>query len=209
MEKQWEIISTGWETALYRGPQEEAEFGVSPAVYGGELRRRGGKIVLSIWTGSVRWVGNRRHQAMSEADRDRILTAIGVHNRTNDQPYEFILPSGEIEDERGERTPGFRSALPYAEHSDGWSLEDLWLSRAYPDAAEFPPTIVYRDATGTAEMPRSIEIADGVRRRVIDGNAIHWIGDRTGEPVDGRDRDRILARVHLAYDRWGEAYRMA
>jgi len=209
MENQWEIVSTGWETALYRGPEGEAEFGVSLAVYGGEPRSRGGKAVLSIWTGSVRWVGNRRHTAMSEADRDRILAAVGVHYRTKDQPYEFVLPSGEIEDERGERTPGFRSALPCAEHSDGWSVEDLWLSPAYPDAAEFPPTIVYTDATGTAEMPRSIEVAEGVRRRVVDGGAIRWIGDRAGEPVDDCDRDRILSRVRLTYDRWGEGYRLA
>ena len=208
MEEQWEIVSTGWETARYRGSEGEAEFGVSPAVYGGEPRRRGGKVVLSVWSGSVRWVGDRRHQKMSEVDRDRILAAVGAHYRTNNQPYELVWASGEIEDEKGERTPGFRSALPRAEHSDGWSLEDLWLSAEYPDAAEFPPTIVYKDASGTAEIPRSIEVADGIRRRVVDGEAIRWIGDRTGEPVDDHDKDRILALVRLAYDRWGEAYHL-
>lgn len=209
MAEQWEIVSTGWETALYRGPEGEAEFEVSPAVYSGEPRHRGGKAVLSIWTGSVRWIGNRQHETMSDADRDRVLAAVGLHYRTNDQPYELILPSGEVEDETGERTPGFRSALPCAEHSDGWSLEDRWLSPAYPDAAEFPPTIVYTDSTGTAEMPRSIEVVDGVRRRVIDGNAIRWTGERADEPVDDRDKDRILSRVCLAYNRWGEGYRLA
>lgn len=209
MTEQWEIVRAGWETALYRGPEGEAEFEVAPAVYGGEPRRRGGKVVLSVWSGSVRWVGNRRDQTMSEADRDRVLAAVRGHFRTRNQPYELVLPSGEVEDESGERTPGFRSALPRAEHSDGWSLEDLWLSPEYPDAAGFPPTIVYRDATGTAEIPRSIEVGDGIRRRVVEGGAIRWIGDRAGEPVSDVDEDRILARVRSAYDRWGEGYRLA
>ena len=209
MAEQWEIVPAGWETARYRGPEGEAEFEVAPAVYGGEPRRRGGKAVLSVWSGSVRWVGNRRDQTMSEADRDRVLAAVRAHYRTNNQPFELILPSGEVEDESGERTPGFKSPLPRAEHSDGWSLEDLWLSPEYPDAAEFPPTIVYRDATGTAEIPRSIEVGDGIRRRVVDGGAIRWIGDRSGEPVSDVDEDRILARVRSAYDRWGEGYCLA
>ena len=209
MADQWEIVRTGWETARYRGPEGEAEFEVAPAIYGGEQRLRGGKAVLSVWSGSVRWVGTRRHQTMSDADRDRVLAAIRAHYRADDQPCELVLPSGEVEDESGRRTPGFASALPHAQHSDGWSLEDLWLSPEYPDAAEFPPTIVYRDATGAAEIPRSIEVADGVRRLVVDGGAIRWIGDRAGEPVSDADTDRILARVRSAYDRWGEGYRLA
>jgi hypothetical protein len=209
MAEQWEIERVGWETARYRGPEGEAQFEVAPAFYGGEPRRRGEKVVLSIWSGSVEWVGNRSDETMPEADRDRILAAVRAHYRTQNQPLELVLPSGEVEDESGERTPGFKSALPRAEHSDGWSLEDLWLSPAFPDAAEFPPTIVYRDATGTAEIPRSIEVRDGLRRRVVDGAAIRWIGDRAGEPVGKVDADRILARVRLAYDRWGEGYRLA
>lgn len=146
---------------------------------------------------------------MSEADRDRVLAAVRAHYCRRDQPLEVVFPSGEVEDESGERSPGFKSALPRAEHSDGWSLEDLWLSPDHPDAAVFPPTIVYRDSAGTVEIPRSIEVADGVRRRLIDVSAIRWIGDRAGEPVGDPDEDRILARVRSAYDRWGEGYRFA
>lgn len=203
-----EVIATGWETALYRGPEGEAEFEVGAAVYGGEPRKRDGKVVLSIWVGSVRWVGDRRDQPISEAERNQILAGIRAHYDSLNQPYELVLASGEVEDEKGRRSPGFKSALPCAEHSEGWSLEDQWLSPEYPDASVFPPMIVYRDATGAAEIPRSIEVVDEVRQRVIDGSATRWIDDRAGEPVSDGDRDRILTRVRSAYDRWGEAYRL-
>ena len=208
MEGSWEIVPAGWQAARYRGSEGEAEFEVVPAYYGGEPLHRGGKAVLSIASDSVRWVGGRQGQAMSESDRARILTAVREHYRRNGQPYELSLPSGEIEDESGHRQPGFRSPLPRAEHSDGWSLEDLWLSPEYPDANDYPPAILYTDATGAAEIPRSIEVAGGVRQRVIDSTAVRWISDRTGDPVTAEERDRILTRVRSAYDRWGEGYRV-
>lgn len=208
MDGAWEIVPVGWEAARYRGPEGEAELEVVPAFYGGEPLRRGGTAVLSVWSGSVRWVGGRRGQPMSETDRDRVLAAVREHYRRQGQPYELILPSGEVEDEGGQRKPGFKSALPRAEHSEGWSLEDLWLSPEYPGADEYPPTIVYSDDTGAAEIPRSIEVAGGVRRRVVDGTAVRWIGARAGEPVTADERARILARVRSAYDRWGEGYRL-
>ena len=73
MAQLWEIVPAGFETAHYRAPDGEAEFEVAVAVYGGEPLRRGGKDVVSVWSGSIRWVGDRCGQAISEADHDRVL----------------------------------------------------------------------------------------------------------------------------------------
>lgn len=208
MADHWEIARVGPEAARYRGPEGEAELDVAPAVYGGQVAVRRGVPVVSVWSGSLRWVGARQGEPMAEAERDRILAAVREHYRSSGTPFELVHASGEVEDEGGQRKPGFKSPLPRAEHSDGWTLEDLWLSPEYPDADVYPPTIVYSDDTGTAEIPRSIEVADGVRRRVVDGTAVRWIGARAGEGVTADERARILARVRSAYDRWGEGYRL-
>lgn len=207
MAELWEIVPAGLETALFRDPDREAEFDVAVAVYGGEPLRRGGKDVVSVWSGSIRWVGDHLGQAISEADHDRVLAAIREHFRRGGQPYELVLPSGEVEDELGERRPGFKSALPLAQHSDGWSVEDLWLSPAHPSADDYPPKIRYADETGEAEIPRSIEVADGIRQRVIDGAGVAWVGAHAEEEVSDGDRRRLLDRVRSVYDRWGEPVR--
>ena len=102
---------------------------------------------------------------------------------------------------------GFKSALPLAQHSDGWAVEDLWLSPAYPLADDYPPNIRYTDETGEAEVPRSIEVAGGIRRRVIDRTGVAWVETRAGDEVSDGDRQRILDRVRSVYDRWGEPVR--
>ena len=143
---------------------------------------------------------------MSETGRSALVAELRRLYREQAEPFELVLSSGEVEDETGSVRPGFRSALPRAEHSDGWSVVDLFLSPEYPDAEEYPPTIEYSDASGVIEIPRRIEVRGETRLCVLDLSNMHWAGEREGEPVDDEERCRIAERVRSVYDRWGVAY---
>lgn len=194
------------ETSRYIGPIGQADFLATQAMRGGEIIRRAGRIVEAVDVSSIRWTGDRAGEAMTEPDRDRIVDAIRRHNRGDHAPYQLRHPSGELEDEAGHRSPGFRSALPTAVHSAGWSVTDLWMSPAYPDPDTYPPAIIYADAAGVAELPRRIEVRGDRRFRVLVPGRLQWIGDRTGESMTDGDRDRILERVRSVYDEWGYRY---
>lgn len=133
----------------------------------------------------------------------RFTDAIRRLLRSTGKPFDLRHPSGEIEDETGSRRPGFRSALPRVEHSDGWRLTDLWVSPEHPDPAAPPPTIRCEDATGAAEMPRRIAIRGDRRLRVLVPQQLRWVGARSGDAMTAEARARILDRVRSAYDEWG------
>lgn len=198
----------GRETGRYMGPDGEAEFLATGAMRGGELVYRGGRVVDEADVSTICWVGSRAGQPMSEPDRERITDAIRNYYRSDGSPYQLRHPSGELEDETGRRTPGFRSALPHAEHSDGWSLTDLRMSPEFPDPASFPPTVVYRDAEGVAELPRRVEIRGDRRIRVLVPRQLRWRGDRDGQPIAESDRARIVERIRSVYDEWGYPYEL-
>lgn len=204
-------VPTDRELYRYRGPRFEFEF------YGSALER-GGRTVLSIELGYVRWAGERAGQPVTDEDRALMADALRAYYRGRGIPYELSHLSGEIEDETGRLRPGFASALPRASHSDGWSLEDLWQSPEFPDPEVYPSTIAYADPEGSAELTRSIKIVDEVRherfhdvpvkvrRKVLHPATLHWTGDRTGEPMTDIDRARITERIRSVYDEWGYAY---
>jgi hypothetical protein len=194
------------ETNRYIGPVGQADFLATVAIRGGEIIRRGGRVVAAVDVSSIRWTGDRAGEAMSDLDRDRILGAIRRQYGAERAPYQLRHPSGVLEDETGARRPGFRSALPHAEHSEGWSLTDAWMSPEYPDPDSYPPAIVYSDAAGAAELPRRIEVRGDRRLRVLDSRRLEWIGARSAEAMTDGDRDRIIARVRSVYDEWGYHY---
>ncbi len=179
------------ETWRYTGPLGDAEFD-APA--------------RSIFVPSLRWVGNRSGEPMSELDRSALIAELRRLYREQGEPFELVFPSGEVEDETGSVRPGFRSALPHAEHSDGWSVADLFLSPEYPDADEYPPTIEYSDVCGVIEIPRQIEREGETRRCVLHLSGMRRIGERSGDPIDDEERGRIVERVRIVYDRWGLPY---
>jgi hypothetical protein len=179
------------ETWRYTGPLGDAEF-EAPA--------------RSIFVPSLRWVGRRSGEPISETDRSALIGELRRLYREQGEPFELVFPSGEVEDETGCVRPGFRSALPRAEHSDGWSVVDLFLSPEYPDADEYPPTIEYTDASGVIEIPRQIEMDGGSRRCVLHLSSMRRIGEHEGDPIDGEERARIVERVRIVYDRWGPPY---
>jgi hypothetical protein len=203
------IRSVGRETSRYSGPEGEADFEVFGARHGGEFVYRGGIMVEAIDADSLRWAGSSQGRPMDADDRARLLDAIRANFRERSLPYNIRHPSGEIEDEAGIIHPGFRSGLPHVEHSEGWSLTDLFLSPEFPEAADFPPVVRYRDAAGEAELSREIPTIDGERRRVLHPGALRWVGERVGEPMSEDDRIRIMVRVRSAYDEWGYRYDLA
>jgi hypothetical protein len=194
------------ETGRYTGPLGQADFLATLAMHGGEIVRRAGRMVEAVDVSSIHWTGDRAGAAMSERDRDRILDVIRRHYDAERAPYQLRHLSGELEDETGHRNPGFRSALPNAVHSEGWSVADLWMSPDRPDPDSYPPTIVYEDTAGVAELPRRIEVRGDRRFRVLVPGRLRWIGDRTGESMTDSDRERILERVRSVYDEWGYRY---
>ena len=203
------VRSVGRETSRYSGPEGEADFEAFGAMHGGEFVYREGVMVEAIDAASIRWAGSRATQAMDAEDRARILERLRAYFQDRLLPYNIRHPSGEIEDEAGVIHPGFRTSLPRVEHSDGWSLTDLFLSPEFPDAADFPPVVRYRDAAGEAELPREIPTIDGERRRVLHPGALQWVGEREGEPMSEDDRIRIMVRIRSAYDEWGYPYELA
>jgi hypothetical protein len=205
-EEQERIEYVDRETSRYIGPSGQADFLATLAMRGGEIIRRAGRMVEEVDVSTIRWTGDRAGEAMAEADRDRIVDTVRRRNRAEGTPYQLRHRSGELEDETGHRTPGFRSALPRAEHSEGWSVTDLWMSPEHPDPDAYPPAIVYADATGSAELPRRIEVRGDRRLRVLVPGRLRWIGERRGEPMTDGDRHRILERVRSVYDERGDRY---
>lgn len=192
----------------YRGPQFEFEFDAWSAREGGQTLERAGQVVEAIDVRSFRWTGERDGDSMSDEDRQPLADALGTYYRGRGIAYDIHRLSGEIEDETGRRRPGFRGTVGRFEHSDGWSLVDLFLSPDFPDASIYPPTIIYRDAEGEAEMIRRIEVADDVRQRVFVPDSLRWIGDRSGEAMTETDRASILGRIRSIYDYRGTPYRL-
>jgi hypothetical protein len=212
------IEIVGRETARYSGPEGEVEFFAFGAIRGRAFVYRGAKMVEAIDAGSLAWAGDRAGQPMSDADRARILDAIRRWYRSQGIPYNLRHPSGEVEDETGARDPGFRSALPRVEHSEGWTVTDLYLSPEHPDPDAFPPTITYAGPEGTAELRRDFELVEEVRherfrtvsekarQRVLRRATLRWTGTRAREPMSVADRERILERIRSVYDEWGYPY---
>lgn len=80
------------------------------------------------------------------------------------------------------------------------------MSPEFPDPTIYPETITYRDESGTAEMPRVIEVQGVQRSRVLLVAGLQWAGDRQGDPMDEPDRQRIVSRIRAVYDEWGYPY---
>jgi hypothetical protein len=178
-------------------------------MYGGEFVYRNGVIVEAIDAASIRWAASGAGRPMNAEDRARILDRLRAYFRERLLPYNIRHRTGEVEDEAGIIHPGFRTSLPRVEHSDGWSLIDLFLSPEFPEAHHYPPTVRYRDATGEADLPREIPTIDGERRRVLHPAALHWVGEREGQPMSDDDRTRIMERIRSAYDEWGYSHELA
>lgn len=202
------IRPIGRETSRYSGPEGDVDFDAFGAMHGGEFVYRDGVMVESIDAGSLRWAGPRAGRPMDADDRARILDRLRAYLRAHRIPYAIRHASGEVEDETGAFHPGFRTALPRVEHSDGWSLTDLFMSPEYPDPDDYPPTVRYRDATGEADLPRQVPTIEGERRRVLDPSGLRWVGDREDEPMGEPDRTRIMDRIRSAYDEWGYRYEL-
>ncbi len=209
---------TGREAARYSGPEGEATFFAFGAMHGGAFVHRGGQMVEALDAESLAWTGDRAGEPMTEADRAAVLDGIRQWYRSQGIPYDLRLPSGTVEDETGAVRPGFRTALPRAEHSDGWCVTDLRLSPEYPDADHFPPTVEYSGPEGTAEIDRSIEVVEEVRHErfrdvvdrirmiVLSAETLRWTGTRAGEAMTDADRHRIMDRIRSVYERWGYRY---
>jgi hypothetical protein len=202
------VRSVGRETSRYSGPEGDVDFEAFGVMRGGEFLYRNGVMVEAIDAATLRWAGSSTGRSMTADDRARILDALRAHFRARRIPYNIRHPSGDVEDETGAIHSGFRLALPHVEHSDGWSLTDLFMSPEYPDPDTYPPFVRYRDATGEAELPRQVPTIDGERRRLLDPTGLRWIGDREGEPMNDDDRARLMARIRSAYDEWGYRYNL-
>jgi hypothetical protein len=200
------IVLVDRESSRYVGSDGQAEFLATAAMRGGEIVRRSGRVVEAVDIATIRWVGDRSGELITDEDRARIVEAIRNHFRSEGSPYQLRHSSGELEDETGRRSPGFRSALPHAAHSDGWSLSDVWMSPEFPDPTSFPPMVVYRDASCVAELPRRIEVRGDRRLRVLVPRQLRWCGDRDGQPMAEPDRARIVERIRSVYDEWGYRY---
>ena len=200
------IREVGRETSLYSGPEGDVEFQAFGAMRGGEFVYRHGVMVEAIDAASLRWAGPQDGRPMSVDDRVRILGRLRAYFRDNRIPYNIRHPTGEVEDETGAVHPGFRSALPQVEHSDGWSLTDQFMSPEFPDPDDYPPTVRYRDATGEADLPRQVPTIGGERRRVLHPGGLRWVGQREGEAMSDAERSRIMHRIRSAYDEWGYRY---
>ena len=208
------------ESYRYVGPEGEVEFEVGTEYWQRKPVLRDGHEIDVISVDSLRRVGDRIGEPLDDEPRAHILENLRYYYRQRALPFEIRHPSGQHEDELGQIRPGFRTGLPRAEHSDGWSLTDLYMSPAFPDPDEYPPTITYQGAEGDAEMFREfepvdatrremggfIEVREKVRRRLVLASSLRWVGKRSGQPMTGNDRARILDRVLSVYDKWGHIY---
>lgn len=201
-----EVRSLGRDINRYIGPEGEVDFVAFGAMDRGQFVQRGGQIVEAIDAMSFRRPGEGGSRELSPEDRESVLRHLRSYYRDRGIPYQIRHESGEIELETGERQPSFRSALPEVHHSDGWTLTDLYSSPQYPDPIEFPPTVVYQDASGRAELPRDVLTIAGERRRVFRTAGLRWLDDRADEPMGDEDRTLILSRIRSVYDHWGIRY---
>lgn len=106
------IEFVGREEGRYLGPEGQASFLATSAMRGGEVVRRGGRVVEAVDIATIRWMGDRADQPVSVDQRERIVATIRHHLKAEGVPYQLRHPSGELEDEAGRLQPGFRSALP-------------------------------------------------------------------------------------------------
>lgn len=201
-------VPPGPERYRYRGPEGAFEFDAWSARDSGRTVERAGHVVEAVDLRTIRWAGDRAGDEVTGEDRDRLAGALAAWYRGQGVPFELHLLSGEIEDETGRRRPGFRGALPRIHHSDGWLVVDEFMSPDFPDAATYPPLIECRDRDGTATMERTIEVADGIRRRVLLADTLRWSGDRAGDDMTDDERSRILGRIRSVYDHVGAPYRI-
>jgi hypothetical protein len=208
------------ESYRYVGPEGEVDFDVGTVYWKRQPVIRDGHEIEVIAADSLRRPGDRSGASLNDDDRAHVLDNLRLHYRKRGRPFEIRHPSGAREDETGQVRPGFRTGLPTAEHSDGWSLTDLYMSPAFPDPNDYPPTVTYHGPEGEAELAREFELVDStrpimggsiqvrekVRRRVLHPDSLHWTGDRAGQHMTDEDRARILDRAALVYDTWGHAY---
>jgi hypothetical protein len=211
MEIEADIIPVGgapYETWRYTGPLGEVEFEAAPAVFGGRPVLRNGRPVIAISIASLRWAGEGEGRTVTEGEREAIVDELRRLYRARGSSFDLAWPSGQVEDESGAVRSGFRSALPIAEHSDGWSVVDLFLSPQVPDAADAPSTIRYADASGTIEIPRDILVEGHVRFSALHLDGMRWVGAKVGAPVGDDIRERVRQRVQLVSDRWDLGYQL-
>jgi hypothetical protein len=207
------------ESLRYVGPEGEFVFEVGTVYWKRQPVVRDGHEIEVIGVDSFRRPGDRSGAGPDDEARARILENVRDYYRRRARPYEIRYPSGEREDETGQVRPGFRTALPRAEHSDGWSLTDLYMSPEFPDPNDYPPMVTYQGPEGQAELTREFELVDAtrpaarsirvpekVRRRVLLPDSLRWTGARSGQPMTDEDRSRIVERVGLVYDTWGHAW---
>jgi hypothetical protein len=190
----------------YRGLAGEFEFDAWSAKAGGQTLERDGRIVEAVDVKTIRLVGGADPSA---GEKTQLAAALADHYRRAGTPFELHHLSGEIEDESGQRRPGFRGGGldGRLDHSDGWSFVDEFLTVGHPDAASFPPLVTIHEPEGTATLRRRIEVAGGVRRRIVETETLAWVGSRQGTPMADVDRHRILDHVRAAYEHLGAAYR--
>jgi hypothetical protein len=208
-----------FESYRYVGPEGELEFEVGTEYWGRKPVLRHGHEIDVIPAESLRRVGDRSGDALDSESIARVLENIRHYYRQRALPLEIRHPSGQIEDESGDIRPGFKTALPRAEHSEGWSVTDLYMSPAFPDPDAYPPTVTYQGPDGEAAIIRELRLVDAipvgggfaspggkVRRRVLVADSLRWTRDRAGQDMTDEDRLRILNRIRSVYDKWGHFY---
>jgi hypothetical protein len=194
------------DTSRYSGPEGQVDFLEFLAITGRQPVLRGGRRVIALNAESLRWAGDRRGEPMAAEVRARLLDKLRQYYRARGIPFHLRYPSGELEDETGQRHGGFRTGLPCAEHSDGWGVTDFsFSSAAYPEPSD-APIVTYHDAGGEAQLTRRVEIVGGLKRWALFASTLHWIGARAGEPMAEAERARILERMGAVYAEWGYGY---
>jgi hypothetical protein len=107
------------ESYRYIGPEGELEFEVGTEYWRRKPILRDGHEIDVISVDSFRRVGDRRGQVLDDESKARVVENMRQYYRQRGFPFEIRHPSGQIEDESGHIRPGFKTALPRAEHSDG------------------------------------------------------------------------------------------
>ncbi|MEP6640208.1 MAG: hypothetical protein ABJC39_12735, partial [Chloroflexota bacterium] len=148
-----------FESYRYVGPEGEVAFETGSVHWKRQPVQRDGQEIDVIYPDSFRRPGQGAGEGLDDDTRARVLENVRRYYRRRGRPLEIAHPSGEREDETGRVRPGFRTALPRAEHSDGWSVEDLYMSPAFPDP-NYPPTVTYRGPEGEAELTRGFDLVD-------------------------------------------------
>jgi hypothetical protein len=192
------------DTDRYTGPEGAVAIPAGLAMERGESIVRGGRRARAYDVGSMHWAaGVQAGEAVPDDVRDAIVGRLRAYLLARGEPYDLRFASGRIEDEAGRVRDGFRTVLPWVEHSAGWGRVELWLSRERPEPDDYPPSITYRDENGQVEIPRRIELVGTERRAIVTASAMRRAGDRAGAPIEAAERKRIVERVRLVYDTWG------